>query len=63
MSCHCTECGGTGVIRERTERDTYMASCCWRCHGSGGWDEIDVKAGSPLAAAFIETRENDRIKK
>lgn len=60
MAACCTECRGKGYTVEPTERGTTLTSRCYRCQGTGGWDEIDTEHGSPLAKALTEAASRRR---
>ena len=34
-SSPCMTCSGSGVIREKTARGTFMDETCWQCRGTG----------------------------
>lgn len=55
MACCCTTCAGQGVTRTPTERGTTLTELCYACGGTGGWDEVEVEAGSSLAKAFMDS--------
>ena len=50
MACCCHICHGRGVTREDTDRGTVLTSTCYRCGGSGGWDEVSP---NPAAQSLI----------